>query len=219
MKVPSADIGRSDVVNVRRLRSGRGRQPDGEVLVTFADVDTRDRICSYARNLGPFVDADGKPTAGVRMYVRTHLGGVHKTLLQYGHNMRQKHGQDFKRNIRFEDAELSLAIDIKLPGKSSKWVTVSYPHALADRRAWSDAVVSRNLDRLSSRPDAENPVIEIDAPGTELAASRLDGLPGTRGHRSSTSSTSSGGLNGQTEQNAFAGLSDDPSNVWTAPRK
>ena len=193
MRIPSGEIGRNDVVNIRRMKSGRGRQPEGEVLVVFSDVDTRDRICSYARNLGQFVDSSGKPTAGVRMYVPTHLGGVHKTPLQYGHNLKQKHGQDFKRNIRFEDAELTLAIDIKLPGKSSKCVTVTYEHALADRRAVSNATVSRNLEALSSRTSV---VENVSGPcsgayAVSLTSSRLDSLPGMGSTRRRTLPSSS----------------------------
>ena len=159
------------------------------------------------------------------MYVPTHLGGVYKTLLQYGHNMRQKHGTEFKRNIRFDDAELSLAIDIKLPGKDSKWVSVTYEHALADRRAWSQSVVSRNLDKLSSRPEEEQEQEPVAVGGGAIAASRLDGLPGTQGPgrsawpSTSSSSSSSGSLNGQAETNEFADLVDKPNEIWSAPRK
>ena len=96
------------------------------------------------------------------MYIPAHLSGVHKTLLQFGHNMRQKHGPEFKRNVRFDDTELTLCIDIKLPGSGSKWVTVSHEHALADRRALSrsiefsirDELTSEQKDATSSQPSS-----------------------------------------------------------------
>ena len=82
LRIPTTDLSESDVVSVRRVRLGRGREPRGEVIVVFVDVETRDRVCSYARNLAPYVDGNNKPTAGVRMDVPAHLGGVHKTLRQ-----------------------------------------------------------------------------------------------------------------------------------------
>ena len=154
------------------------------------------------------------------MYVPTHLGGVHKTLLQFGHNMRQKHGPEFKRNIRFEDAELSLVVDIKLPGRGAKWMTISYEHALSDRRALSSALVSDNIDMLTSQPATQ----EQSTIQAKLIASRLDGLPGTGTSRSSLPSSSStstssssgqAGLNG-TEEPMQADNLDD---VWTSSRK
>ena len=151
MKIPTHDLKENEILSVRRMRGvrGRGKQPVGEVVVVFVDVETRDRVCSYARNLAPFVDVDGQPTAGVRMYVPAHLGGVHKTLLQYGFNMRERYGRDFKRNIRFDDSEHSLCIDIRLPGKDSKWVSVSHAHALADKRAWTRSVEQGNKEITS----------------------------------------------------------------------
>ena len=72
-------------------------------------------MLSYARNLGDCHDADNKPTAGLRLQVPAHLGGIHRTLLQYGHAMKERYGDGFKRNIRYEDGELTLVIDIFIP--------------------------------------------------------------------------------------------------------
>ena len=103
------------------------------------------------------------------MYVPAHLGGVHKTLMQYGYNMRERYGNQFKRNIRFEDAEHSLCIDIKLPD-NTKWITIDYAHALADRRAWSQDVLSKHLDVLSSRPSLAQGAISMDCEETAAPA-------------------------------------------------
>ena len=150
-----------------RVGRGQGRPPSGEVVVVFADVETRDRVCSYARNLAQYVDSNNKPTAGVRMYVPTHLGGVYKTLLQYGFNMRERYGPEFRRNIRFDDGEMSLCIDIKVPGKA-KWVTVSHAHALADSRKSTRSTEMKFGDALSSTPTTVN-----GAPSTTLAPPML----------------------------------------------
>ena len=37
-----------------------------EVLVIFADIEPRDLVASYVRNVGQFVDKSNKPTAGLR---------------------------------------------------------------------------------------------------------------------------------------------------------
>ena len=56
MRVPRSDLNQRDIANVRRVLTARGRQSRLELLVKFVDVETRDRIASYARNLGNFID-------------------------------------------------------------------------------------------------------------------------------------------------------------------
>ena len=132
---------------------GRGREPRGEVIVVFDCVETRDRVATYARNLGGFVGKDNKPTAGVRPEVPSHLGGVHRALLQYGHDMRRRYGQGFKRNIRFDDADHTMVIDVLIPGPgnaNNEWVTVSYSRAIADRRGRASDAERGHGDKLSS---------------------------------------------------------------------
>ena len=73
LRVPTTELETKDISSIRRLQLTRGRQPRGELIVVFADVNTRDRVASYARNLADFVDKDKKPTAGIRLEVPTHL--------------------------------------------------------------------------------------------------------------------------------------------------
>ena len=94
--------------------------------MTCCDVETRDRLAAYARNLSGHVGLDNKPTAGVRPDVPSFLGGVHRALLQYGFDMKKKYGEGFRRNIRFEDADHSFVIDLLIPGPSNpnkEWIT------------------------------------------------------------------------------------------------
>ena len=127
LRMPTGDVAAEDIEHVRRVRVRRGKQGLGEVLVLFADIETRDRVSSYARNLASFRDDAVKPTAGIRFEIPDHLSGVHRTLLQYGHALWVKHGKnpDFKRNIRHDDVELTFCLDVKLSSKK-KWVTVSH---------------------------------------------------------------------------------------------
>ena len=45
------DVEDDDITNVRRIKSIRGAAPGDEVLVVFKDIETRDLVCSHARNL------------------------------------------------------------------------------------------------------------------------------------------------------------------------
>ena len=128
MRIPRSDLSQRDICNVRRVLTARGKRSKLELLVKFVDVETRDRVSSYARNLGDYIDK-GKATVTFRHDIPSHLAGVHRTLLQYGHDMGKKHGKGFKRNIRFDDTALSFCIDVCIPGNGGKWITVSYDRA------------------------------------------------------------------------------------------
>ena len=159
LRIPSEDVNDEDVEQIRRVRLRRGKPNLGEVIVLFADLDTRDRIASFARNLGMFVDPTGKPTAGIRYDIPDHLAGVHRTLLQYGHALWTKYKKDpeFKRNIRFDDVQMTYCLDVKLPQKKN-WVTVSYKRALRDRKASINVEAEDDDEMLSTL--GEVPVVE-----------------------------------------------------------
>ena len=155
LRIPSGDIREDDVESIRRVRVGRDKKNMNEVTVLFIDIDTRDRINSYARNLGLFVDPTGKPTAGIRFDIPDHLASVHRTLLQYPHAMwtKYKKSKDFKRNIRFDDVGRTFCLDIKFPGRED-WVSVSYERALLDRKANKSAESEAGGDLLSTAGEA-----------------------------------------------------------------
>ena len=166
LRIPSGDLLDEDVEHVRRVRLRRGRESFAEVVVLFSDLKTRDRIVSYARNLGQFVDGKGKPTAGIRFEIPDHLSGIHRTLLQYGRALWTKNNksQDFQRNVRFDDVGMTFCLDVKLPGKK-EWMTVTY------ERAARESKLNKNLDEeedlLSLGP------VMID--GTEMGAGAAGG--------------------------------------------
>ena len=158
LKIPTGIVDAKDIADVRRCRIGRGQKARGEILVVFSDVESRDLTASYARNLGEFTDGNNRPTAGLRPDIPSFLGGVHRTLLQYGFGLKTRYKSGFKRNIRFEDAELSLVIDICLPNSNgtpgSEWTTVSYERALSDRKSINKENEYKQGDCLSSRERA-----------------------------------------------------------------
>ena len=153
LRIPSGDIQEADIEHVRRVRLRRGKESVGEIVVLFNNMETRDRITSYARNLGQFVDSKGKPTAGIRFEIPDHLSGVHRTLLQYGHALWNKYNKnpEFKRNVRFDDAEMSFCLDVKIPGKID-WLTVSYERA-------------RREKNVSTSKESNDDLLSLTGPG------------------------------------------------------
>lgn len=93
MKIPTSDLSESDVVEVRRVLTARGRRSRDEVCVMFTDMETRDRIASYARNLSCYIEK-GKPTVTFRHDIPSFLLGVHKVMLQYGFEMGKNMEED-----------------------------------------------------------------------------------------------------------------------------
>ena len=54
-----------------------------------------------------------------------------------------------KRNVRFDDTELTMVIDVKFPGKE-RWITVGYDRALEDRRLKAASEQRAHGDMLST---------------------------------------------------------------------
>ena len=105
------------VVRVRRSRPPRQSRVKFEVLVTLEDKFARDIISAGGKNLADYIDTEGFPTAGVRLDYPAHLGSSFRTLDWYGKEMRDKHGRGTRRNIKFDDDEESLYLDVCLPGE------------------------------------------------------------------------------------------------------
>ena len=90
----------------------------------FDEVQTRDYIMSHAKNLARVSLQSGKPSYGIRLDFPDFLSPQFRTLEKYGAQQRQTHGPGNKRNIKFEDASLSLYMDVKLPDDPN-WIQVS----------------------------------------------------------------------------------------------
>ena len=67
--------------------------------------------------------------------------------------MKLRYGDGFKRNIRFEDGETTLVIDMLIPGGKNEWVTVGYERALQDRKTNNREKELDQGDKLSSRSE------------------------------------------------------------------
>ena len=74
--------------------------------------------------------------------------------------MKQRYGDGFRRNIRFEDAEHTFVIDVLIPGPTNpkkEWTTVDYDRVIADRRGRASAMSRGHGERLSSTTEGDLP--------------------------------------------------------------
>ena len=153
MEIPEESLPEEAVETVRRLHPTKrkndnrtqGRIRD-EVLVVFHDVSTRDMIFSYATNLSKTNGTSHQ--AGVRMEIPPHLTGIFKTLDSHGHLLRDRHGPGVRRSIKFDDVEMSLYMDLKLPNEES-WLKVDYATALEELRFVQRERTSLNRQRIN----------------------------------------------------------------------
>ena len=94
------------ILEVRRLRTPWGSKIKDEALIIFIDLESRDLVTSYARNLSDQM-SDNFPLAGLRMDIPPHLMSTFKMLENYGRDMKMRYGSEFKRQVRFDDAAKS----------------------------------------------------------------------------------------------------------------
>ena len=138
----------SMIEKIDRVSIPSGPSAKLEVLVTFSSFVTRDKVMGSAAKLATFVDKDNKPTAGLRLEVPSRLQPVFRTLFKFGQALRTRHGAGLKRHVKFDDASLSLIMNVKLPG-DDHWSPVSYEMAkrnLRSRQVIDEEGLERRLD-------------------------------------------------------------------------
>ena len=111
------------IENARHIRDAKKQIPN-EVLVASIDPHTRDLVARHAINLAEAKGRDGKPNAGMRIEIPPFLGGTFKLMESHGHNLRHKYGPMLKRHVKFDDVELSMFLDVKLPNEEG-WIRVT----------------------------------------------------------------------------------------------
>ena len=128
------------------IQSGPGVK--SEALVRFVDNNTRDLVMGAAAMLAPYVNAEGKPTAGIRIEVPSHLRGDFRLLFKFGQILRTRHGKGTRRHVKFDDALGCLFLNLKLPGDAT-WSRVLLEVArrgLVTSEAASNEILERRLD-------------------------------------------------------------------------
>ena len=140
LRIPRSSLAESDVEEVRRItdakrnfrRENRVSSITNEVLVVFKDTMTRDMVLSYAPNLSDWRGSKGG-NVGIRIEIPIHLKQVFNTLQNHGFSLREEHGPELKRHVKFDDEERSLFLHVKLPGET-EWIRVDHEYARERRR-------------------------------------------------------------------------------------
>ena len=136
LAVTKGGLSSADIEDVKRVRERRRRDDQrvtGELVVTFKEKETRDWVMSHAPNLAPYVDQDMKPTAGIRLEIPAHLSAIFNDFLNYGRFLFTEHGKGLKRYVKFDEKELTLFMEVRLPG-ANEWLFVDRQMAAEHRR-------------------------------------------------------------------------------------
>lgn len=123
LQIPDGEILREQVETVRRFRGTRFSRSRHEIMAIFSDAETRDFVLSHAKNLA------GNANAGIRIDVPQHLIGIKRTFDEYGYILKGELGVGFKRNVRFDDTNETLVMDIYYP-QDKKWDRISHSQAV-----------------------------------------------------------------------------------------
>ena len=109
-----------------------------EYVVVFADVEARDAVKSYASGL-----AAAQGAAGLRLDIPPCLKGSFKILNDHGLAMIRIYGKEVKRNIKFDDRNSDLMMDIRLP-TSNTWHNITIEQATEAKKV-RDTLDLRNI--------------------------------------------------------------------------
>ena len=93
-------------MEIRRQVSKKGKQKE-EVVVTFETKEISDAIKACASNLANYRDE-----AGMRLHVPDHLQKMFKLLMSLLYELKQTNS-DLKRNVKFNEDNLSIFMDIQ----------------------------------------------------------------------------------------------------------
>ena len=155
------------VEKVERVATPSGPGVRDEALVLFRDTATRDTVMGAAAKLAPFIDLQGRSTAGMRMEVPSFLRQSFKILFRYGQNLRARHGAGTRRHVKFDDAEHALYLNVKLPGDES-WTRV--PVEVAKRGMRAKEIL--NADQMEKRFDITGPQVDPRRPRAASTSSQ-----------------------------------------------
>ena len=98
------------IQSTRRLVQTRRSKITDEVLICFATSRERDIVQSYAVNLSKHKDK-----AGIKLKIPAHLISSFRLLEQHAGALRAQFPAGLKRAIKFDDATMDLAMDVKIP--------------------------------------------------------------------------------------------------------
>ena len=157
MLVPTQLATSVKIDNIRHADQAKNSKITSEVVVEFADVDSRDSIKSYASGL-----AVAKGAAGLRLDIPPCLKGSFRVLNEHGTSIVKIYGKEVKRNIKFDDTNQDLMMDIKLP-TSSTWHNVTIQQAREARKI-RESLDMQNIKRaaIGGTPSSSAAAIDQD---------------------------------------------------------
>lgn len=143
------DFSQEWVDTVERVPAARRGAAHSEVVVFFVDKTRRDEVFSARTRLATYIDANGKPTSGMRMHIPSFLMPAFKVLESYGYELRKLHGAELRRYIKFEEFERTLFLQVKFPN-IEEWFNISVEEARTSR-------TRKNERRLASAREYFSP--------------------------------------------------------------
>ena len=115
--IPETVVDGLTLERVEKLSQTRRSKVQDGVLVTFETAQQRDVVQSYASNLAPI-----QGRAGLRLDIPDFLRGLFRLFESHAAALKAEYGS-LKRAIRFDDAEQSLFMDVKL--EDTDWHRIS----------------------------------------------------------------------------------------------
>ena len=147
VKVPEDEVHDNQIERARRALYTRKTSSTLEAVATFSSVFARDRVSAHGKNLRPYFDEQDRPTAGMKIDFPPFLSKTFRILEWYRAEMRRNHGPGTRRNIRFNDDDLSLYLDVKLPG-DDHWHRVEQDMAEDFKRKCETVAKTRTKNAL-----------------------------------------------------------------------
>ena len=104
------------------------------------------------------------------MEIPDSLIGIRRVLDKHGHSLKKIHGPGFRRNVKFDDGELSLYMDVCLPNEND-WMRIDYADALEANRAEQRIAAISSRVRLTSSQSSVSADEEMVAPASSAIVS------------------------------------------------
>lgn len=138
IKVPADPAREVPIECIRKAVQGHKRSRiHSEYIITFTETEARNSIKSYANGL-----AGSQGMAGLRLELTDNLKGSYRILEEDGYSVRERYGKENKRNIKFEDRNKDLMMNIGLP-ESTKWHNITIDQARKARNLRQDVELSK----------------------------------------------------------------------------
>ena len=195
-----------NIESVRRVKSAPKGTAFLEVVVLFGDTFARDDILTRGPMLSEYRNEEGKPTAGIRLEIPSHLMGSFKSLEAFGFALRRRHGPSFKKHIKFDEFEESLYLQAGIKEEEDTPV---------DWTRYSATEAREGLKTLNAK---KTPRIDL------LKSPVQDDRPAETGTRKKTTINTSGKSSAfpwipPSKSNPAAATTPAPTKTWEAPTR